>query len=144
MAASLAGGIKRDVFNARARRYPTVPRRRAGAQSHSGPGVPQRDPGIRDNLGTWHRYWRVRRRALGVETLKPYDTGPCSPPPIAVPYEQSVEWIAEGVSPLGEEYVEVLRRGALEERWVDVYPNRGKRMGAFSIGLSRTPFPSSS
>ena len=59
--------------------------------------------------------------------------------PITVPYEQSVEWIAEGVSPLGEEYGKVLRRGALEDRWVDIYPNKGKRVGAFSTGSPDTP-----
>jgi len=140
MAASLAGGIKRDVFNARARRY---------ASSLDAALAPNHIPvqvfhnvirAFRDNLGIWHRYWRVRRRALGLETLKPYDTSALLAPAIAVPYEQSVDWIAEGVSPLGEEYVEVLRRGALEDRWVDVYPNRGKRMGAFSSGSSDT-FP---
>jgi len=57
-----------------------------------------------------------------------------------VPYEQAVDWIAEGVKPFGEEYVQVLRKGALEERWVDVYPNKGKRMGAFSTGVPGT-FP---
>jgi oligoendopeptidase F len=52
-----------------------------------------------------------------------------------------VDWIAEGVSPLGDEYVSVLRQGALEDRWVDVYPNKGKRMGAFSSGAMDTkPF----
>jgi oligoendopeptidase F len=140
MAASLAGGIKRDVFNARARRY---------ASSLDAALAPNHIPAqvfhnviraFRDNLGIWHRYWRVRRRALGLETLKPYDTSALLAPPIAVPYEQSVEWIAEGVSPLGKEYVDVLRRGALEDRWVDVYPNRGKRMGAFSSGSPDT-FP---
>jgi oligoendopeptidase F len=98
---------------------------------------------FRDNLGTWHRYWRVRRRALGLETLKPYDTSALLAPPIAVPYEQSVEWIAEGVSPLGEEYVNVLRRGALEDRWVDVYPNRGSEWAPFHRGRP-TLSPSSS
>jgi oligoendopeptidase F len=58
-----------------------------------------------------------------------------------VPYEQAVEWIAEGVAPLGEDYVRVLRKGALEDRWVDIYPNKGKRMGAFSTGAMDTrPF----
>ena len=57
-----------------------------------------------------------------------------------VTYEQAVDWIAEGVKPFGDEYVEVLRRGALEERWVDIYPNKGKRMGAFSTGVPGT-FP---
>src|SRR5256884_2504765 len=60
---------------------------------------------------------------------------------LTVPYEQAVGWVAEGVAPLGEEYVEVLRRGATEERWVDIYPNKGKRMGAFSTGSMDTrPF----
>ena len=45
------------------------------------------------------------------------------------------------MSSLGDEYVDVLRKGSLEERWVDVYPNKGKRMGAFSTGTPGTyPF----
>jgi oligoendopeptidase F len=141
MAASLAGGVKRDVFYARARGY---------ASSLDAALAPNHIPAqvfhnvirtFRDNLGTWHRYWRVRKRALGLEPLKPYDTHAALGPKIVVPYEQSVDWISEGVSPLGEEYVRVLRRGALEDRWVDIYPNKGKRMGAFSTGSADTsPF----
>jgi len=140
MAASLAGGIKRDVFFARSRRFATsldaalAPNHIPAAVFHNVIRA------FRDNLGTWHRYWRVRQRALGLDRLKPYDTRAPLAPPIKVPYEQSVDWISEGVSPLGEEYVRVLRRGALEERWVDVYPNQGKRMGAFSTGSPDT-FP---
>ena len=140
MAATLAGGIKRDVFFARSRRFATsldaalAPNHIPAAVFHNVIRA------FRDNLGTWHRYWRVRQRALRLETLKPYDTRAPLAPPIKVPYEQSVDWISEGVGPLGEEYVRVLRRGALEERWVDVYPNKGKRMGAFSTGSPDT-FP---
>jgi len=53
---------------------------------------------------------------------------------VNIPYKQAVDWICEGMAPLGEEYVAVLRRGCLEERWVDIYPNKGKRLGAFSFG----------
>jgi oligoendopeptidase F len=43
--------------------------------------------------------------------------------------------------PMGEEYVSILRQGCLENRWVDVYPNQGKRAGAFSAGAPGThPF----
>jgi oligoendopeptidase F len=141
MAANLAAGIKRDVFYSRARGY---------ASSLEGALEPNHIPAevfhnviraFRDNLGTWHRYWRVRRKALGLATLKPYDTrAELGETRLRVPLEQAVEWIAEGVKPLGEEYVEVMRKGALEERWVDVYPNNGKRMGAFSSGVQGT-FP---
>ena len=140
MAASLAGGIKRDVFYARARRFPSS-LEAALAPNHVPPQVFHNViRAFRDNLGTWHRYWRLRRHALGLNTLKAYDTRAPLAPPVQVSYEQSVDWIAEGVSPLGEEYVRVLRQGALEDRWVDVYPNKGKRMGAFSSGSPDT-FP---
>ena len=141
MAANLAAGVKRDVFYSRARGY---------ASSLDGALEPNHVPAavfhnviraFRDNLGTWHRYWRVRRKALGLAALKPYDTrAQLGSSQLKVPYEQAVEWVAEGVKPLGDEYVRVLRRGALEERWVDIYPNKGKRMGAFSTGVPGT-FP---
>jgi oligoendopeptidase F len=142
MAASLAGGVKRDVFFARARGY---------ASSLEAALEPSHIPvevfrnvvqAFRDNVGTWHRYWRIRRHALGVEVLRPYDTrAQISSTAVNVPYEQAVEWICEGVAPLGQEYVRVMRKGALEDRWVDIYPNKGKRMGAFSTGAMDTrPF----
>jgi oligoendopeptidase F len=141
MAASLAGGIKRDVFYARARGFQSS-LAAALEPSHVPPEVYHNViRTFRDNVGTWHRYWRVRRKALGLSALKPYDTrAPLGPSTLTVPYAQAVEWVAEGVKPLGAEYVRILRRGALEERWVDVYPNRGKRMGAFSTGVPDT-FP---
>jgi oligoendopeptidase F len=52
-----------------------------------------------------------------------------------------VEWIVEGMKPLGDEYVDALRRGATTERWVDIYPNLGKTSGAYSGGSYGThPF----
>jgi len=141
MATSLAAGIKRDVFYARARGY---------ASSLHAALEPAFIPpevfhniiqAFRANVGTWHRYWRLRRAALGLEVLKPHDTrAPLQTFHLHVPYQQAVEWVAAGVAPLGEDYVRILRRGALEQRWVDVYPNKGKRMGAFSTGVPDT-FP---
>lgn len=93
------------------------------------------------NLPTWHRYWDVRRRMMGVDKLHWYDTwAPLTTNAPVVSYEQSVDWIAAGLQPLGDDYVEAMRRGCLEERWVDVYPNEGKRGGAFSSGTYDT-FP---
>ncbi len=141
LATSLAGGIKRDVFYARARGFPSS-LAAALEPNHVPPEVYHNViQTFRANVGTWHRYWRIRRKAFGLEALKPYDTrAQLGRSTLHVPYEQAVEWIAEGVAPLGEEYVTVLRRGALEDRWVDIYPNKGKRMGAFSTGVPDT-FP---
>src|SRR5262249_25150248 len=81
-------------------------------------------------------------KALGLDRLGVYDVrAPLAAQMPDVPYALAVDWISEGMKPLGEEYVSILRRGALEQRWVDLYPNRGKRMGAFSTGVQGThPF----
>ena len=141
MAASLAGGVKRDVFFARARGY---------ASSLEAALEPNHIPvdvfhnmlrTFRDNVETWHRYWRIRRRLLGLEVLKPFDTrAQLNSTLLKVPYEEAVDWISEGVAPLGKDYVAAMRQGAFEDRWVDIYPNKGKRMGAFSTGSMDT-FP---
>jgi oligoendopeptidase F len=135
MANALSAGVKQDVFRARARRYnasleaaltpPNIPT----AVFHNLIDV------FRRNLPTWHRYWRLRKAVLGVEHLHEYDIkAPLVEGKIEVSYRQAVDWICAGMAPLGQEYVDVLRRGALEERWVDIYPNKGKRLGAFSYG----------
>jgi len=97
---------------------------------------------FKKNLPTWHRYWRVRREALGVAELHPYDIwAPLSGSGPKVEYERGVQLICEGLAPLGEEYVKTVRRGCAVDRWVDVYPNLGKQGGAFSSGAPGThPF----
>ncbi|HKC18581.1 MAG TPA: oligoendopeptidase F [Candidatus Dormibacteraeota bacterium] len=142
MAASIAGATKRDVFFARARGH-TSSLEAALEPNHIPTDVFHNVVRtFRDNVGTWHRYWRIRRHMLGVEVLKPYDLrAQLNAHVLAVPYEEAVDWISEGVAPLGEDYVATMRRGALQDRWVDIYPNKGKRMGAFSTGAMDTmPF----
>jgi len=142
MAACIAAGVKRDVFVARARRYES---------SLDASLTPNHVPlevfhnmldTFRRNIPTWHRYWAIRRRALGLDRLHVYDTRAAltrSQQPVS--YRQAVDWVLEGVAPLGEEYTAALRRGVLEQRWVDIYPNKGKRMGAFSMtGHGTNPF----
>jgi oligoendopeptidase F len=94
------------------------------------------------NLPLWHRYWHIRRKALGVDPLEAYDTwAPLTPYQPQVAYDQAVEWICAGLEPMGKDYTAAIRRGCSEARWVDVYPNQGKRGGAFSSGVHGThPF----
>jgi oligoendopeptidase F len=135
MANCIAAGVKQHVFLARARRYDSV--LEAALAPHD---IPQEVfhnliATYRRNLPTWHRYWRLRRQALGYARLYPYDrNAPLTARKPTVPFPQAVEWICDGMAPLGREYVSVMRRGLLEERWVDIYPNKGKQAGAFSTG----------
>jgi oligoendopeptidase F len=141
MAALFSGSVRSNVFRARARGYP------GALEASLAPGnIP---PAVFENvidaanrhLPIWHRYWEVRRRALGLEQMQPCDIfAPLAEGP-EVPYERAVEWICAGMAPLGEPYVAAMRRGLAEERWVDIEPNQGKRGGAYSSGTHGTrPF----
>ncbi|MCB0077969.1 MAG: oligoendopeptidase F [Anaerolineales bacterium] len=139
---NLKTAVQQDVFEAQVRGYDSA--LEASLSPHNIPVEVFHNliDTFKRHLPTWHRYWRIRRKALGVDELHPYDVwAPITANEPHVPYEQAVDWIAEGMLPLGHDYVDVLRRGSLEERWVDVYPNKGKRQGAFSSGVPGTyPF----
>ena len=142
LAANLTTSIKQNAFNTRARRYESTL-----AAALFKDNIPldvfyNLIDAFQRNLPVWHRYWAARRKVLGVDTLHPYDIwAPLTPNDPVVPYAQAVDWISAGLTPLGEEYVSVLRQGCLQDRWVDIYPNEGKMSGAFSSGSKGThPF----
>ena len=140
--ATLTAAVKQDVFNMRTRGYPSAlnaslePNNVPVEVFHNLIGVFQK------HLPTWHRYWRLRKKALGLDAFHVYDIkAPITPAKPVVPFQQAVKWICEGMAPMGAEYVGILRRGCLEERWVDWACNKGKREGAFSSGSVGTrPF----
>jgi len=142
LAGNLATSIKQNVFNMKARKF----------NSSLEATLFERDVPVemfhnllemfKKNLPLWHRYWKIRRKALGVKTLHPYDVwAPLTSKKHKVPFEQAVEWICEGLAQMGEEYVNVIRKGCLEERWVDWSPNAGKRQGAFSVRTPKDTYP---
>ena len=131
--------MKQDVFKMRARGYNSS--LQAALSTYHIPEDVYRNvlSVFQANLPTWHRYWRVRRRALGYSDLHVYDVeSPLTSDKPFVPYRQAVDWICDGMAPLGEEYVGNLRRGCLEQRWVDWARNKGKIEGAYSSGLYGT------
>jgi len=141
-ASNLTAAIKRDVFYARARRHQSALEAALHASNLPVEVFHNLIAAFRKNLPTWHRYWAIRRRALGVEKLYLYDCwAPLTASKPVIAFAQAVEWICEGLAPMGEEYVRTVRRGCLHDRWVDIYPNQGKRQGAFSSGFKGTlPF----
>jgi oligoendopeptidase F len=134
--------FQRDSFHATARRYPS------SLEASLSPNNIPLDvfhnliSVFKKNLPVWHKYWRVRREALGYDNLRVSDIkAPLTKEKIHIPFEQAVEWICEGMVPLGDEYVSVMRTGCLKDRWIDWARNKGKRQGAFSWGSYGTqPF----
>ena len=142
LANNLASSIKQNVFNMRARRHRSTLEASLFENNIPVEVFHNLISTFRSNLPTWHRYWAIRRKALGVDTLHPYDIwAPLTGEKPHIPYQQAVDWICAGMAPLGDEYVSVVRKGCLDDRWVDVYPNQGKTAGAFSWGSPGThPF----
>ncbi len=135
-AAALATGVRQDVFMARARRYPDSLTAALAPYNLPTEVFTTLIETYRKHVPTWHRYWAVRARALGLPVLREYDVkAPLVEGAPVVKYDQAVEWIAQGMAPLGEDYVRLMRAGLTTERWVDWGANQGKRQGAYSTGL---------
>ena len=138
LAATLQGSVKTYVFETRVRNY-------ASSLEHSlaGNHIPVQVfenllETFKANLPTWHRFWALRKKAFGgslpTHDVPLYDAlAPLVPSP-KVTYREASELICKGMAPLGVEYVDPMRRGLLEDRWVDYAQNQGKGSGAYSSG----------
>ncbi len=141
LAASLAGGVLQDVYNARVRNFPSA--REAALFGDKVP-VAVYDSlieAVRGELPTLHRYFEIRRRALRLKDLHAYDNyAPIvKTDKVSIPYDEAVDTISEALAPLGDGYVRTLRQGLTEARWVDKYENRNKHSGAYSSGCYDSP-----
>lgn len=96
---------------------------------------------VHANLDKMYRYVALRKKLLGVDELHMYDVYAhiVSDAAEEVSYDEAKATVLEALSVLGEDYTALLRK-AMDERWIDVYPNVGKRSGAYSSGSSR-PHP---
>lgn len=95
---------------------------------------------VHEGLPTLYKYYELKRSVLGVEKLHMYDL---YAPLIGsldrkYDYEEAVSEVLKTAEIFGEEYYGNLKAGLLEKGWVDVYPTRGKRGGAFSSGCPGT------
>lgn len=97
---------------------------------------------VNDNININYQYLNIRKKLLNVDQLHLYD--------VYVPlisnidktytYEEAQAIVLAALKPLGEDYLTIVKE-CFAERWIDVYPNDGKRSGAFSGGTYETkPF----
>ena len=142
LATNLTTSIKQNVFLSRVRKHDSALEMMLYQQDIPNEVFHNLLEVFKNNFLVWQKYFRIRREALGLDELYPYDMwAPLTKKPVKIPFQQAVEWIAEALLPMGKDYVAILRNGCLEQRWVDVYPNKGKRTGAFSSGAPGTyPF----
>lgn len=92
-------------------------------------------------LPTLHRYFRLRARMLGIDDMRYYDI---YPPLVSLDksfdVDSSMRITLEAMLVLGEDWVE-MQRDAMQQRWMHVYPRRGKRSGAYMNGSAYDVHP---
>ena len=134
-AGTYGAAVKAATAEAAARHYPS-----SRAMSMAGENIPEQVydnlvATVRAHLPAMYRYVALRKRLLGLDELHYYDVyAPLTGESTArYTYEQARHMVLEAVAPLGEAYGAEVRRG-FAERWIDVYPNKGKSGGAYSTG----------
>ena len=132
---------KQQKFFATARKYGSA---REAAMDRTNVPVAVYDnliEAVHRNMDKMHRYVRLRKKLLGVEELHFYDvyTPLLKDEPAKIPFAQAKQTVYDALYPLGDGYRAILKEG-FENRWIDVYENRGKRGGAYSAGTKVHPF----
>ena len=90
---------------------------------------------VNKNLPTFHRYLKLRKRMMNLDTLKYSDmyAPVVKDLDVKFDFDQAHELVVKAMEPLGKPYQELLST-AKTQRWIDVYPTTGKRSGAYSNG----------
>lgn len=97
---------------------------------------------VNDNIGVMYKYYDLKKKILGLDELHLYDifvelVGKESK---NYSFEEAKKLVLDALSVLGDDYVSNLKK-AFDEKWIDVYHNKGKRSGAYSSGFYDTnPF----
>ncbi|WP_102399757.1 oligoendopeptidase F [Haloimpatiens massiliensis] len=94
---------------------------------------------INKHLDSLHRYVRIKKKLLGIEEMHMYDlyVPVIDTPKAHIEFEKGVQIVKEGLKPLGKEYLDIFQSG-VEDGWIDVFQNKGKRSGAYSWGCYDT------
>lgn len=142
LGATLNASIKRDIFYARVRKYPSA---LAGALDSDNISTDVYDSlitAMHNNMEPMYKYLRLRKKVLGLDELHMYDIyAPLvKESPGEIEYEAARDMVLAGLMPLGKEYGDILREG-FTGGWIDVYEQEGKTGGAYSWGSYDThPF----
>ena len=134
--------VKKNMFYMKARRYESC--LHAALDGSNIPVDVYRNlvDNVNKNLTTFHRYLNLRKRILGLKDLHYYDLYAPLLDHVDLRYsvEEAQQNILASLEPLGTEYLTVSRK-AFTERWIDMYPNEGKRSGAYSNGSAYDVHP---
>lgn len=126
------GNVKGLIYKAKARKYNST-LEAAVTRNNVTPKVYENlVNAVNENIDALHSYVSLRKKLLGVDELHMYDIYVPMLPDFdkKVSFEEAKATTLKALAPLGEDYVKVIKEG-YDNRWIDVYENKGKRSGAY-------------
>jgi oligoendopeptidase F len=135
-AALLNGEIKAHYFSAVVSKYPTCLDASLDGNNIDTKVYTQLISSVNAHLSSLHRYLKLKQELLGLEKYRYDDIYASAVKSVSkeYTYDEAVKLVEDAMAPLGDDYVSVLKK-AFAERWVDIYPNKSKESGAFSLGV---------
>lgn len=90
---------------------------------------------VRNNLDKLYEYYDMKKNILNLEEFHLYDTYVkiVEDNEKEYSYDEAKDIVINALSIYGEDYTNVLKK-AFSEGWIDKYPNKGKKGGAYSTG----------
>ncbi len=141
LASALSSSVKKDVFQARARHYPSALEAALFSDRIPVSIYDSLIASVRANFAPLQRYYDLRRRVLGLDEIHHYDTYVPMVEGVQTntTFDEAITLVLDSLQPLGGEYVSTLEQGLRRGRWCDRYETKGKRSGAFSSGSYGNP-----
>jgi oligoendopeptidase F len=138
----LYGNVKSHMFYARTRGYESSLHSALDSDNIPIEVYSALIANVNKNLDSLARYLRLKKRMLGVDVLKYSDLYAPVVDDIDLEYtfDQAKSLVLDSLRPLGDDYVRAAAK-AFDQRWIDVYPGEGKRMGAYSNGSAYDVHP---
>lgn len=134
-ASTLYGAIKSEIFYARVRNHKSAIEASLFEDDINVDVYNNLISSIDTSLPVLNKYIDLKKKLLGLDEIHMYDLYvPLTDKfDMNIPYEEAQEIILNALAPLGEDYLNVIKK-AFSEGWIDVYENEGKKGGAYSWG----------
>jgi oligoendopeptidase F len=138
----LNGKVKTDIYRFKSRQYSSSLEAALDPNNIPVDVYQSLITNVNKSLPSFHRYLNIKKRMMGLDTLKYHDiyAPVVKDVDLKYSYEDAAKMVLEALKPLGNEYVSTIKK-AIDERWVDVFPTPGKQRGAYSNGSAYDGHP---
>ena len=135
LASCLRGNVKENHFISRVRKYNSPLEQSLYADAIDVKVYTNLIDVTHKNLDKIYKYMDLKKKALKLDELHMYDmyVDLIEDKKDDVSYEEGQKIVLEALKPLGEQYINDLKQ-AFADGWIDVYPSKGKKSGAYQWG----------